>query len=146
MTDRKYAKYFQTDIKLPEGQHGEAAEYIKDVSRIRMTYLDDSVVQGAFYVVCTWWTGLSSGESLPPHIHDVDEVLGFYGSDIQNPRNLGGEIEFWLEEEKYVLDTSFLVFIPKGMKHCPLKLLSIERPIFHVGVMLNGQYSKEEKV
>jgi hypothetical protein len=142
MADRKHAKYFQTGLNLPAKlQEGTA----KDPARIRMTYIDDSVMKGAFNVVCTWWVGKSSGKSLAPHTHDFDEVLGFYGSDTQNPHDLGGEIEFWLEDEQYIYNTSFCVFIPKGMKHCPLKLLKIERPIFHVGIMRTGEYSKEDK-
>jgi quercetin dioxygenase-like cupin family protein len=143
MAESNYGKYFLTDLKLPESQQKGAAEYAKHATRI--TWLDDSVIKGAFYVSCSWYFTVS-GKTLPAHTHDFDEVLGFYGSDTQNPRDLGGEIEFWLEDEKHVLNTSFLVFIPKGMKHCPLKVLRIDRPIFHFGIMLGGQYNKEESV
>jgi hypothetical protein len=44
-------------------------------------------------------------------------------------------IEFWLEDEKFIIDKSFLVYIPAGMVHCPLKVLSpMEIPIFHYTV------------
>jgi hypothetical protein len=139
MAESKYAKYFLTDLKLPESQQKGAAEYAKHATR--MTWLDGSVIEGAFYVSCSWYYKVS-GNTLAAHTHDYDEVLGFYGSDTQNPRDLGGEIEFWLEDEKHILTSSFLVFIPKGMKHCPLKVLRIDRPIFHFGIMLGGQYDK----
>jgi hypothetical protein len=145
MAESKYEKYFLTDLKLPESQQKGASEYAKHATR--MTWLDDSVIPGAFYVSCSWYYKASgSGKGLPAHTHDFSEVLGFYGSDTQNPRDLGGEIEFWLEDEKHVLNSSFSVFIPKGMKHCPLKVLRIDRPIFHFGIMLGSQYSKGESV
>ena len=33
---------------------------------------------------------------------------------------LGGEIELWLEDEQLIITRSCLVFIPRGMKHCPM--------------------------
>ena len=142
MSESKYSKYFLTDLKLPESQLKGAAEYAKH--KTRMTWLDGSIIEGAFYVSCAWYYTVS-GKRLEAHTHDYDEVLGFYGSDPQNPRDLGGEVEFWLEDEKYVLTSSFLVFIPKGMKHCPLQTHRIDRPIFHFGIMLGGEYDKLEK-
>jgi hypothetical protein len=143
MAESKYGKYFLTDLKLPESQQEHAAEYAKRA--IRMTWLDNSVVEGAFYVACSWYFKASGeGKGLAAHTHDFDEVLGFYGSDMQNPRDLGGEVELWLEDEQHILTDSFLVFIPAGMKHCPLKIRRVDRPIFHFGVMLGGQYTKED--
>lgn len=139
MSDSKYGKYFLTDLQLPESQQAGAIEYAKHATR--MTWLDDSILEGAFYVSCSWYYTVT-GSSLAAHTHDFAEVLGFYGSDTQNPRDLGGEIELWLEDEKHMLTKSFLVFIPKGMKHCPLKVHRIDKPIFHFGIMLGGQYEK----
>ncbi|HTY81621.1 MAG TPA: hypothetical protein VMB24_02460, partial [Dehalococcoidales bacterium] len=71
------------------------------------------------------------------------EILGFYGSDPQNPRDLGGEVEFWMEDEKHILTESFLVYIPAGMKHCPLKINRIDRPMFHLGASPSHDYTKK---
>ena len=70
-----------------------------------------------------------------PHTHDFDELLGFIGSDWDNPAELNAEVEFWLEDEKYILTKSCVIFIPKGLTHCPLKLLRCDRPVFHFGIV-----------
>ena len=80
-------------------------------------------------------------QELAAHTHEYNEILGWLGTDWNNPRDLGGEIEFWLEDEKYILKHSCIIFVPKGMKHCPLKDLRIDRPFIHFGVMTEGDYS-----
>ncbi|MBN2243920.1 MAG: hypothetical protein JW793_14635 [Acidobacteria bacterium] len=57
---------------------------------------------------------------------------------------LGGEIEMWIEDEKQVLTRSALLFVPAGMKHCPLILKRVDRPIFHFTVVPGGRYVKDE--
>jgi hypothetical protein len=50
---------------------------------------------------------------------------------MEHPEELYAQIEFWLEDEKYVFDKSFVCYIPAGVKHCPLKMHNATRPIFH---------------
>jgi hypothetical protein len=64
------------------------------------------------------------------HTHDFDEVLGFIGSNRETPRKLNSKIEFWLEDEQYIIDYSCLIFVPRGMKHLPLIFHRIDSPIF----------------
>ena len=49
---------------------------------------------------------------------------------MDDPYDLGGEIELWLEDEKHTLTRTCIVFVPKGMMHCPLTVRRIDRPIF----------------
>jgi hypothetical protein len=126
----KYSKYFLTDAKEPSKGAKEIAEYARWATR--MTWLSDDVIKGALHFACSWYYK-APDEPLAAHTHDFDEILGFYGSDPQNPRDLGGEVEFWIEDEKHLLTESFLVYIPAGTKHCPLKINRIERPMFHLG-------------
>lgn len=64
------------------------------------------------------------------HRHDFDELLGTFGTYYKNPHDLGGEIEFWLGGEKHIMTKSFIVFIPKGLIHGPIKFNCIYRPMF----------------
>ena len=108
----------------------------------RIAYIDNEVVEGAFYMECVWMMpGLrpppEAGSEPPgpkPHTHDYDEILGFFGSDTENMYDLGGEAELWLEDEKHIINKSCLVFVPKGMQHCPLIFTRIDKPIFHFSV------------
>lgn len=53
------------------------------------------------------------------------------GTDPEHPYDLDGEIEIWLDDEKYVINKSCLVFVPKGLMHCPLKITRMDRPFLH---------------
>ena len=132
MAERKYQKYILTDLKLPDGVQKMEAEYNKRATRI--LWLEDEIMEGAFSVICSWYWKATEEEGTPSHTHDFDEIIGFFGSDSQNPRDLGGEVEFWLEDEKFILDKSFLVYIPAGMVHCPLKMWDFKAPMFHYTV------------
>ncbi len=138
MAELKYQKYILTDLKTPDHVKAMAAEYAKWATRI--LWLDDAVIEGAFHVNCSWYWK-EKDESIPAHQHDFDEVIAFFGSDPQNPHDLGGEVELWLEDEKYTITKSCLIFVPKGLKHCPLKLTRVDRPIFHFTVGTEGKYT-----
>jgi mannose-6-phosphate isomerase-like protein (cupin superfamily) len=71
------------------------------------------------------------GVSVQPHKHDYDEVLCFFGTNPEDFYDLGGEAEFWIEDEKHIITRSSIVFIPAGVQHCPLSFLRVDRPIFH---------------
>jgi hypothetical protein len=77
-----------------------------------------------------------------PHTHEFDEIISFFGSNMNDIKDLGGEIELWLEDEKFRLTKSCTVFVPKGMKHCPLIIKRIDRPIFHFTCGPPGSYER----
>jgi hypothetical protein len=56
----------------------------------------------------------------------------FLGTDSKHPKDLGGEVELWLEDEKHVFDKTCAVFIPKLTYHCPLIFRKIDRPFVWV--------------
>ncbi len=136
----KYKEYILTDLKLTEEQQKTAKKYAQRATRI--LWLDNSIIKGAMCANCSWyWKATDEGEE--SHAHDFDEIIAFFSGDPQNPRDLGGEIEFWLEDEKYLLTKSCLIFVPKGLKHCPLRVKRVDRPIFHFTVGTGGQYIRK---
>ena len=108
----------------------------------RMMYLDSEVIKGAFYVECVWfWPTEQKDTSSPdPHTHEWDEVIAFFGSDRANLQDLGAQIELWIDGEQNLINESFLAFIPAGIVHCPLNILSITKPVFHFAVGQGKQY------
>jgi len=144
MAESKYQKYILTDLKLPEEVQARDAEYSKRATRI--LWLEDFVIEGAPSIISSWYWKATEKEGTPSHTHDFDEVVGFFGSDPQNPRDLCGEVEFWLEDEKYILKNSCLIFCPKGLRHCPLRVIRVDKPIFFLAVSLTGKYVKENIV
>ena len=141
MAELKYQKYILTDLKLPEDAQNRLAEYSKRATRI--LWLEDWIIEGAPSVICSWYWKATETEGSPSHIHDFDEVIGFFGSDLQNPHDLCGEVEFYLEDEKYTLDKSCLIYVPKGMRHCPLRVTRVEKPIFFLAISMTSKYVKD---
>jgi hypothetical protein len=132
----KYGKYIVTELKQNILEADWTPKGIKGASKRkggRVLFLDSEVVPGAFYVETVWLyphPGAPSGPPTEPHKHDWDEILGFFGTNMDDPYDLGGEIELWLEDEKHILTKTCIVFVPKGMMHCPLVVRKIDRPIF----------------
>jgi hypothetical protein len=143
MVKLKYKKYIVEDYIISQEERLKAAENPERLTRLtRILRLSDDIVKGSFYMGFVWSLKPSTQKyDTEAHTHDYDEVLGFIGSDWKNPRDLGGEIEFWMEDEKYILKNSCVIFIPRGIKHCPLKDLRIDRPFLHFGMMTQGKYT-----
>ena len=155
MTDSTHAKYVVTELKrdsrdalLPPGIDPLAVSDTK--SHKKLLSLDNSVLPGSFYTEAVWvWPGGVGvyPETAEPnsHAHDYDETVAFFGTDFKNPHDLCGEIEFWMEDEKLVLTRSCLIFVPKGMYHCPLVIHQVEKPIFHFATGAGSAYMQETK-
>ncbi|MEO0278607.1 MAG: hypothetical protein ABIM21_04925 [candidate division WOR-3 bacterium] len=93
-------------------------------------YMDGSKVKGGFYFECVWFVGpTSEKDCFKPHYHDFDEYVGMVGSNANCPQDLGGEVEFWIEDEKYIITKSCIIFIPKGVSHTPVIIRKLHRPI-----------------
>jgi len=136
------SRYIVTELKMPEDKKKIHQDYTKYATRV--LWLDKDVVPGAYNMNTAWY--LKAGETLEnvPHTHDRDEIIGFFGNDYTKPHDLGGEVEIWLEDEKQVITRSAMIFVPAGMKHCPLILKRVDRPIFHFTVVIAGRYIKDE--
>jgi hypothetical protein len=153
MTESKYGKYVLTerrrdsrDAALPPGV--DPASVTNTQSHRKILSLDDVVLKGSPYTECVWmWP--AGGDVYPEtaeaisHAHEYDETLGFFGTDFADPYELNGEIEFWIEDEKFLLTRSSLIFIPKGVYHCPLVIHKVEKPIFHFSGGPGSAYAQE---
>jgi hypothetical protein len=135
MDETKYGKYILTkpghDKELPAW--APPPELLDPPSqRTQMVLLDDSVIKGAFYAEGVWiWHKTVEGGGPRAHVHDFDEVIGFIGTNWEDPFDLGGEVELYLEDEKHILTNTCIVFIPAGLSHCPLEFKRVDSPIFH---------------
>ena len=138
---KKYEKYILTDLKTTEAarQWDEEHHYAERATRI--LWLEDEIIKGASSVICSWYWKATEEEGSPSHVHDFDEVVGFLGGDPQNPSDLGGEVEFWMEDEQYIFDKSFCVYIPENVMHCPLKMHRVDRPMFHFTIGPGEMYT-----
>jgi hypothetical protein len=143
MAKTKYGKYIVSTLKQPTTEAPWSPPNLGGVSKGkggRVFYLDNSIIPGAFYMECVWVMPrpadappMPSGRKVgtEPHAHDYDEVIAFIGTDNNDPYDLGAKVELWLGDEKHIITKSSLVFIPAGLKHCPLTFLKVDRPVFH---------------
>ena len=134
-----YVNYCVEGYERPDGKFPEAPEgFIKF-----LVYLDDARMKGAPYAEAVWFC--AANETGPaPHTHDdFDEFIGFIGSDPGNPEELNGEISFYVEEEKITITKSCLLYIPRGVKHSPILVPKLERPILHFSGGNGGDYARK---
>ena len=137
------------NIELKEEVRAREAAIPKDKRVMdHVIWMDSEVIPGAFYSEVVWfWPGVigppeeqRKKPGLAQHSHTFDEVLAYFGTDPKDPHDLGGEIEFWLENEKFVLTKSFMVYIPANMEHCPLVFRRMDRPMFHMTLGPGDKY------
>lgn len=140
MAEQKYLKYFifqdKKNLKLPSYRAPMDPQHFK-----RVTLVDkDTVPGGKFFCETSWFLPGFGMESIPAgrkgnyfeeHTHDYGEMMGFYGLNFEDVMDLGAEIEFWIEGKKYLIKESFTSFIPAGVKHGPLTVRNVKRPIAH---------------
>ena len=142
--DGEYARYFVQDLSEPETFTSAPPEYqemYKKFSR-RILWIDDKMVPGAFQMNTAWWFKVPERDPVfLEHCHDdTSEIIGLFGSDMNDPYDLGGRIEFSLNGEKHLLTRSTMIYVPAGMPHNPMRILEVYRPIFHFSVVMSGQY------
>jgi hypothetical protein len=141
--EKKTAKYIVTKLHEPPVIGADIREmYAKFASRI--LWIDSGEVPGAFQMNTAWWKKPQPRDPLfPEHAHDYDELIGFFGSNPEDSYDLGAVIELDLDGETHRIESSSLIFVPSGMKHNPLRLLEVERPVFHFTVVMSPEYSGE---
>ena len=131
----KYDKYFITEPKPGDDRHVDT-ELVKFP-----IYVDSEVIEGANYFMAASHLG-TTGRGAPPfeHTHDFDEYLVFLGTNQKDPRNLGAEVEFWIDGEKHIITKSSAVFIPAGIKHAPIYFKRIDTPIWYIATGPTKKY------
>jgi mannose-6-phosphate isomerase-like protein (cupin superfamily) len=131
-------------------QKNIVTRYMADTSKFKegevvapVIFIDSNSVPGSFYAEYVFYRKASDG-SPPEHSHDdSDEILMFFGSDLEHPHDLCGEIELWIAGEKYMLTESAMIFVPKGVKHCPVYCRRCDRPIIMVSTTPGQYYSRD---
>jgi len=152
-TEGEYGNLIVQELILPAShKEPKAVELYSRFAR-RIHWIDTNVVPGAFQMNTSLYLKPSKDvfddvtkdqakyvSFKIPHVHDNHEILGFYGTNPDDPYDLGGEIEIVINGETHVLTKSSLVFIPGGLPHCPLAVTKVVTPIFHFSIVMDPQY------
>lgn len=149
----KYGYLFCQDLSGLPATHStpEAVAGYNTFGR-RQLWLDGNSIPGAFQMNTSIWCKpnaeaiRSNPESQvgKAHSHPYAEILGFVGTAPEDPSDLGGEVEFWIDGECHRLTKSTMVFLPPNLPHCPLMTVSQgDKPILHFSVVMNSTYGWE---
>ena len=82
--------------------------------------------------------GDHKGGPFPKYNMGCDKTMIFCGSDTDNMRDLGAQVEFHLgegeEEEVFVFDEPRSILIPKGLRYGPIYITKFRKPLFVINV------------
>jgi hypothetical protein len=131
MAKLKYANYILTEAPVLKYKKMENGPNLKQI-----LMLNGEEVKGAFHVNCCWLPAGPNPGVFEAHVHPHDEVIGFIGTNPDDSSDLGAEAVLWIDDEKYVINKSFVAFFPKGLVHCPLIIPVVKRPIFHFDIQI----------
>ena len=144
-TDGEYGKYIVQTLQAPPFSPNFAEIYKQWGNRL--LWMDTNVVPGAFQMNMSWYHSAPDMRPLyahDEHVHDFDEMIGFIGSNAEDPYDLGGEIEIGINGELHRLTKSSIIFMPAGVKHLPLSIIRLERPILHFSISMNPVYNNTQ--
>ncbi|NLV72031.1 MAG: hypothetical protein GXY46_05415 [Actinobacteria bacterium] len=137
----EYGRYFVQELQEPPSMSTpEFRELYRQFAK-RILWMDNNVCEGAFQMNTAWYFAAAPRDPIfTEHVHDYDELIGFYGSDPDDPYNLNGVIEFSMNGEAHRLTRSTMIWAPAGVPHNPMRILEVDRPIFHFSVVMNPTY------
>jgi hypothetical protein len=78
------------------------------------------------------------------HAHDYDELLYFLGGNPLNFYDFGAKAEILLgeEDEKHIIDTTTIIYVPKGLMHCPIDFVSVPKPVMFMHICASSAYQR----
>jgi hypothetical protein len=137
----EFAKYIVQDLQEPaDTGTPEFKEIYKRFAK-RILWMDGDVCPGAFQMNTAWYKDVPARDPIfLEHKHPYDELIGFFGSDPERPYDLNAEIEFSIEGEAHLLTKSSMIFVPGGLRHNPMRILKVDKPVFHFSVVMNPSY------
>jgi len=137
MAELKYEKYFiKGHASPPVRATGDRFGGMDTPKLHHVLGLNSRRIEGAIMMNCSWVLAGEDPGKMDAHVHPYPEVIGFIGTNPDDLNELGAEAEIWMEDEKYTFTETFLVYVPEGVRHCPLIVRDIKRPILHFDLQL----------
>lgn len=128
-------------IQKPRYELGASVTPIKGRQFPTMTFMNNELVPGSnVYIEMGWvYTMPDPNPHIPEHEHsDSDEIVMHIGSDVNNPEDLGGEIEFVVGGEPLTINKTSALYVPKGVVHGPLTFKKVNRPMLQMTIVMGA--------
>jgi mannose-6-phosphate isomerase-like protein (cupin superfamily) len=80
------------------------------------------------------------------HAHDYDELLYFLGGNPLNFFEYGAEAEIFMgeEDEKHIINTTTIIYVPKGLMHCPINFKRVDKPVMFMHICSAPAYKRSK--
>jgi hypothetical protein len=134
MTDINYEKYL---VKEPIIQN-QPASNVRNRTFPPLIYLSSAQIPEIKYNIEFGWVwGMPQPNPYQDEqVGEYDEILLNIGGDCYNPEDLGADIEYSLGGQILSIDSSSAIFIPKGVRHGPLKYKEFRHPHVRISILL----------
>lgn len=136
-----HSNYIVQELHDPHAGTPEFQEMYKRFSR-RILWIDGNVCPGSFQMNTAWYHDVPDRDPVfQEHVHDDDEIIGFFGTDPDDPYALDAELTFSIDGEDYLIDRTTLIFVPGGLPHGRISIKRVGTPIFHFSVVTGHEYN-----
>ena len=141
MSISKYTEYLNQEPRITRLVHHNI-EDVKGRTWPQRVYMSREIVpECPIFVSIGWIYDMPSpNPHMFQHVHNSDEVVLHVGIDHKNPTDLGAEIEFQVEDEKLMIEKTSALYLPGGIKHCPLTWKKVSRPHLQIAITAGGTY------
>jgi hypothetical protein len=144
MATNKYGKYIVTDKQLKKEKFAPEYQTQEFLGFRGEERWNGCMTRMGFECITRPW-------AVDPYamIHEeCDQILTFLGSNAMDLYDFNAEIEFCLgeEEEKHIITTPAVIFIPKGFIHCPFIVTRVNKPFLFINTSFGGRYSRKIKI
>jgi hypothetical protein len=132
--------YDQLVIKEPIGEVLVPPITIGNRQCPSMTMINDTLVPNVKYYFEGGWIYdvLDPNPPVYEHVHRFNEIVMLLGSDPKNPEELGAELYFYVDGQKFILNKTGAMFIPAGVKHGPLGYNWFKKDHMMAGVIVGA--------
>ncbi len=138
MTTNSFEEYV---VRKPVYKVGKG---IKNRQSPTMTFMSSNQVPEAnYYIEIGWIYDITQpNPHIHEHIHGYDEIVLQWGGNPDAPRDLGGEIEFYVGGQPITFNTTTAIFLPKETPHGPLTWKKFRFPHIEMAIYRNGNNAR----
>ncbi len=127
--------YEQYVIRSPMRESG--AFFTSGRQAPTMTYMSKTQIGVADTYIEFGWIWDTPNPQISRMVHrKYDEIVLHIGGDPKNPEDLGADMQFGMEGDLMDSNTTFGVYIPRGIIHGPLLWPKVRKPHIEMAIML----------
>lgn len=129
--------YEQYVIRSPMREAG--ANFTRGRQSPTMTYMSRTQINVANYYIEFGWIWDKVVPGIPKMVHEkLDEIVLHIGGDPNDPEDLGADMEFGMGDDMLQFNTSFGMWVPRGVVHGPLNWHEVRKPHIEMAIMIGG--------